>query len=91
MMASDAPLYDPNHTRILVLGSMGAGKTTLVHALCHDGVVLHRPKTTVGCNVDIKVRGFPPMYVVKIHHSLSSLLFAVWSPRLLYVCLEMHL
>lgn len=50
-----ATLFDQNHARVLVVGPMGVGKSSLVHALCHGGEVLQRPRTTVGCNVDVKV------------------------------------
>lgn len=51
--------FDPHHARVLVVGPMAVGKTTLVNALCYgcDGGPLHgRPAPTVGCNVDVKVR-----------------------------------
>ena len=51
--------FDPDHARVLVVGPMSAGKTTLVHSLCHVGVsggaaLRKRPPPTVGCNVDVK-------------------------------------
>jgi len=61
MQADPARSFDPDHARILVVGPMAGGKTTLVHSLCHGegagpaGARL-RPPPTVGCNVDVKVR-----------------------------------
>ena len=50
--------FDPHHARVLVVGPMSAGKTTLVHSLCRVGVsgaaLQRRPPPTVGCNVDVK-------------------------------------
>ncbi|GJJ73682.1 Rab-like protein 3 [Entomortierella parvispora] len=40
--------------KVLVLGDSGVGKTTLVHALCHDEV-LSSPIPTVGCNVQVRL------------------------------------
>lgn len=53
--------FDPNHARVLVVGPMFAGKTSLVHSLCHcspaggGAAVLQKPTPTVGCNVEVKV------------------------------------
>lgn len=56
---------DPNHARILVVGPMFAGKTSLVNSLCHcssssagggGAALLHKPAPTVGCNVEVKVQ-----------------------------------
>ncbi|CAN0083283.1 unnamed protein product, partial [Hapterophycus canaliculatus] len=61
MDTSAATSYNPHHARVLVVGPMAAGKTTLVHSLCHganggtSGAPQHRPSPTVGCNIDVKV------------------------------------
>lgn len=54
--------FDPNHARVLVVGPMASGKTTLVQSLCHGGTggtaaagVRSKPSPTIGCNVDVKV------------------------------------
>ncbi|KAG0053822.1 Rab-like protein 3 [Gryganskiella cystojenkinii] len=40
--------------KVLVLGDSGVGKTTLVHAFCHDEV-LQSPMPTIGCNVQVRL------------------------------------
>lgn len=58
-----APKFDPNHARVLVVGPMASGKTTLVQSLCHgrtkgaaaEATVRSKPPPTIGCNVDVKV------------------------------------
>lgn len=60
MQADPVRSFDPDHARVLVVGPMASGKTTLVHSLCHgEGAgagALLKPTPTVGCNVDVKVR-----------------------------------
>ncbi|CAM9952121.1 unnamed protein product [Scytosiphon promiscuus] len=58
MDASAAKNFNPLHARVLVVGPMAAGKTTLVHSLCHgatSSTPQRRPPPTVGCNVDVKM------------------------------------
>lgn len=62
MDESAAKNFNPHHARVLVVGPMAAGKTTLVHSLCHGAngatsgaMQQQRPPPTVGCNVDVKV------------------------------------
>ncbi|CAN0450250.1 unnamed protein product [Ascophyllum nodosum] len=60
--ASFTKELDPNHARVLVVGPMLSGKTTLVESLCRacgDDTVAsrrnRRPPPTVGCNVEVKL------------------------------------
>eukprot|EP00903_Cladosiphon_okamuranus_P010627 g10049.t1 len=62
MQATSTISFDPNHARVLVVGPMAGGKTTLVQSLCHDGTggtasagVRSKPPPTIGCNVDVKL------------------------------------
>lgn len=59
MQADPVRSFDPDHARVLVVGPMASGKTTLVRSLCHGdgagGGARLRPPPTVGCNVDVKV------------------------------------
>lgn len=62
MQAASTNNFDPNHARVLVVGPMASGKTTLVQSLCYGGTggtaaagVRSRPPPTIGCNVDVKV------------------------------------
>lgn len=59
MDASAGKNFDPHHVRILVVGPMAAGKTTLVHSFCHGGGgngVPGNTLPTVGCSVNVKVQ-----------------------------------
>ncbi|CAM9620090.1 unnamed protein product [Ectocarpus fasciculatus] len=59
MDASAGKSFDPHHARVLVVGPMAGGKTTLVHSFCHGGGggngVLGNTLPTVGCSVDVKL------------------------------------
>lgn len=62
MQATSTISFDPNHARVLVVGPMAGGKTTLVQSLCHGATggtasagVQSKPPPTIGCNVDVKV------------------------------------
>ncbi|CBN75784.1 LIP1, Ras superfamily GTPase [Ectocarpus siliculosus] len=58
MDASAGKNFDPHHARVLVVGPMAAGKTTLVHSFCHGGGgngVPGNTLPTVGCSVDVKL------------------------------------
>lgn len=62
MQAAPAKNFDPTHARVLVVGPMASGKTTLVQSLCHGGTggtaaagLRSKPPPTIGCNVDVKV------------------------------------
>ncbi|CAN0499756.1 unnamed protein product [Ectocarpus sp. 12 AP-2014] len=58
MDASAGKNFDPHHARILVVGPMAAGKTTLVHSFCHGDSgngVPGNTLPTVGCSVDVKL------------------------------------
>ncbi|CAM9505618.1 unnamed protein product [Discosporangium mesarthrocarpum] len=53
-MSADQYEFDPNHARVLVVGPMESGKTSLVHYLCH-GKPLAWPTCTIGCGVEVKL------------------------------------
>ncbi|CAM9308393.1 unnamed protein product, partial [Ectocarpus sp. 12 AP-2014] len=73
MDASAGKNFDPHHARILVVGPMAAGKTTLVHSFCHGDSgngVPGNTLPTVGCSVDVKVQ-----------HETTGTIYYCWHPN----------
>lgn len=48
---------DIDKVRIVVVGDSGVGKSSFIHALCHNEPISN-PSWTVGCSVDVKLHEY---------------------------------
>ncbi len=51
--SGDSPADDGAHSKVVVVGDAGVGKTTLVHVLAHGAAPRGDPPWTVGADVEV--------------------------------------